>query len=153
MPELFKVGSASCCRFQRQGLRSRTISYPILKRLRCKGGFPTMCLSPVADLIMLSYFHTYRTPVAVTRCGNLFGGGDSTLTASFPVPFGRRCRRGAYYPQRRDYIRDYFYVRDAGEAYLQRRRSCRTLTLRVKPSTLVRKHLFPFWNWSIESLS
>ena len=28
------------------------------------------------DLIAQSYWHTYRLPVSVTRCGNFYGGGD-----------------------------------------------------------------------------
>jgi len=72
-----------------------------------------------ADLISLSYFHTYRTPVAVTRCGNLFGGGDLNFNRLIPGVI-----RWALHDQppiiRSDgaFLRDYFYVRDAVDAYL-----------------------------------
>ena len=29
-----------------------------------------------ADLLALTYAHTYGLPVCVTRCGNFYGGGD-----------------------------------------------------------------------------
>ncbi len=40
------------------------------------GCFPYDVSKSCADLISLSYHQTYGTPLAVTRCGNLYGGGD-----------------------------------------------------------------------------
>ena len=48
------------------------------------GRFPYDASKSCADLIALSYFHTYRVPIAVTRCGNLFGGGDLNWNRLIP---------------------------------------------------------------------
>lgn len=85
-----------------------------------QGQFPYDVSKSCADLIAFSYFHTYRTPVAVTRCGNLFGGGDLNFTRLIPGTIRSLLQNEA--PVIRSdgqSIRDYFYVRDAVEAYLQ----------------------------------
>ena len=72
-----------------------------------------------ADLISLAYHHTYGTPVCVTRCGNLFGGGD--LNFNRLVPGTVRSALRAERPIIRSdgtMIRDYVYVKDVAEAYL-----------------------------------
>src|SRR2546423_11452124 len=45
-----------------------------------------------ADLLALAYYHTYRLPVCVTRCGNFYGGGDLNWNRIVPrtVPSGLR---------------------------------------------------------------
>lgn len=85
-----------------------------------QGRFPYDVSKSCADLIALSYFHTYETPVAVTRCGNLFGGGDLNFNRLVPGTIRSALQNEA--PIIRSdgtYIRDYFYVRDAVAAYLQ----------------------------------
>ena len=61
-----------------------------------------------------SYAATYDLPVAVTRCGNFYGGGDLNWNRIVPgtirsVPRGLRCPLIRSDGQ---YIRDYFYVED-----------------------------------------
>lgn len=72
-----------------------------------------------ADLIAYSYFHTYSLPVVVTRCGNLFGGGDLNWNRLIPGTI-RAALQGEAPVIRSDgtYIRDYLYVEDGAEAYL-----------------------------------
>ncbi len=84
------------------------------------GRYPYDVSKSCADLISLSYWHTYRLPVAVTRCGNLFGGGDLNFNRLVPGTI-RSALRGERPLIRSDgtFVRDYFYVRDAVEAYLQ----------------------------------
>ncbi len=85
-----------------------------------QGRFPYDVSKSCSDLISLSYFHTYRVPVAVTRCGNLFGGGD--LNFNRLIPGTIRSALNDEKPIIRSdgtFIRDYFYVRDAVDAYLQ----------------------------------
>lgn len=83
------------------------------------GRFPYDVSKSCADLIALSYFHSYRLPVAVTRCGNLYGGGDLNFNRLVPGTI-----RSALLDEspviRSDgsFVRDYFFVRDAVEAYL-----------------------------------
>ncbi len=85
-----------------------------------RGRFPYDVSKSCADLIVLSYFHTYQTPVAVTRCGNLYGGGDLNFNRLIPGTIRSGLQDEA--PIIRSdgtFIRDYFYVRDAVDAYLR----------------------------------
>ncbi len=84
-----------------------------------QGRFPYDVSKSCADLITFSYYHTYRTPVAVTRCGNLFGGGDLNFNRLIPGTI-RSALQNEHPLVRSDgsFIRDYFYVRDAVNAYL-----------------------------------
>ena len=72
-----------------------------------------------ADLISQSFFHSFKLPVCVTRCGNLYGGGDLNWNRLIPGTI-----RSLYQKEspiiRSDgtYIRDYFYVKDAVQAYM-----------------------------------
>lgn len=84
-----------------------------------QGRFPYDASKSCADLISLSYFHSYRTPVAVTRCGNLWGPGDLNFNRLIPGTI-RSALRGESPIIRSDgtFRRDYFFVRDAVDAYL-----------------------------------
>jgi CDP-glucose 4,6-dehydratase len=84
-----------------------------------QGRFPYDVSKSCADLIAISYFHTFQLPVAITRCGNLYGGGD--LNFNRLVPGTIRSILNNEPPVIRSdgqYVRDYFYVRDAVDAYL-----------------------------------
>ena len=72
-----------------------------------------------ADLIAQSYGTTYKLPVAITRCGNFYGGGDLNWNRIVPGTI-RSVIRGESPVIRSDghYIRDYFYVEDGAEAYM-----------------------------------
>ena len=84
------------------------------------GRFPYDVSKSCADLISQSYFHSYRLPVAVTRCGNLYGGGDLNFSRLIPGTI-RSALRDESPVIRSDgtYVRDYFFVVDAVDAYLQ----------------------------------
>ena len=85
-----------------------------------QGRFPYDVSKSCADLISFSYHATYATPLAVTRCGNLFGGGDLNFNRLIPGTI-RSALLGERPIIRSDgtFVRDYFFVRDAAEAYLQ----------------------------------
>lgn len=72
-----------------------------------------------ADMLALTYAHTYGLPVCVTRCGNFFGGGDLNFNRIVPGTI-RSVLRGERPVIRSDggYVRDYFYVKDGAQAYL-----------------------------------
>ena len=85
-----------------------------------QGRFPYDVSKSCAELIALSYFHTYRTPLAIARCGNLFGGGDLNYNRLVPGTIRSALQHEA--PIIRSdgkFIRDYFYVEDAVDAYLK----------------------------------
>ena len=71
-----------------------------------------------ADLIAQSYAMTFGLPVATTRCGNFYGGGDLNWNRIVPGTV-RSVLRKQQPVIRSDgqYIRDYFYVEDGAAAY------------------------------------
>lgn len=93
---------------------------PYTENTPLQGCFPYDVSKSCSDLISFSYFHTYRVPVAVTRCGNLFGPGDLNFNRLIPGTI-----RSALNDQapiiRSDgtFVRDYFYVGDAVDAYIR----------------------------------
>ena len=70
-----------------------------------------------ADLIAQSYAATYDLPVAVTRCGNLYGGGDLNWNRIVPGTI-RSVIRNQRPVIRSDgkFVRDYFYAEDGAAA-------------------------------------
>jgi CDP-glucose 4,6-dehydratase len=72
-----------------------------------------------ADLLAQSYAATYSLPVAITRCGNFYGGGDLNFNRIVPGTI-RSLLDGQRPIIRSDgtLIRDYFYVKDGVGAYV-----------------------------------
>ncbi|HEC35733.1 MAG TPA: NAD-dependent epimerase/dehydratase family protein [Anaerolineae bacterium] len=72
-----------------------------------------------ADLIARAYAATYDLPVAITRCANLYGGGDLNWSRIVPGTV-RSVIRGERPIVRSDGtpLRDYLYVKDGVHAYL-----------------------------------
>lgn len=84
-----------------------------------QGRHPYDVSKSCTDLIALSYAHSFRLPVTVTRCGNLYGGGDLNWNRIVPGTI-RSIVRGERPVIRSDgtFVRDYFFVKDAVAAYL-----------------------------------
>ncbi len=84
-----------------------------------EGRHPYDVSKSCADLIAQAYAATYGLPVAVTRCGNFYGGGDLNWNRLVPGTI-RSAIRGQRPVIRSDgrSIRDYFYVEDGAAAYL-----------------------------------
>lgn len=84
-----------------------------------QGRHPYDVSKSCADLIAQSYAHTFSLPICITRCGNLFGGGDLNWNRLIPGTI-RSAIRGESPIIRSNgtYIRDYFYVEDAAIAYM-----------------------------------
>jgi CDP-glucose 4,6-dehydratase len=81
--------------------------------------FPYEVSKACADLVARSYWHSYGLPVAVTRCANLYGGGD--LNRSRLVPEAVVAALSGRAPLLRSDgspERDFLYVEDAVAAYL-----------------------------------
>jgi CDP-glucose 4,6-dehydratase len=94
-------------------------SLPYTEDMPLAGRYPYDVSKSCTDLIAQSYFHTYRLPIAITRCGNLYGGGDLNFNRLIPGTI-RSVLNGERPVIRSDgrFIRDYFYVRDAAQAYM-----------------------------------
>ncbi len=90
-----------------------TEDQPLLAR------FPYDVSKAAADMIAQSYYYTFGLPVAITRLGNIYGGGDLNWNRIVPGTI-----RSAYYGERPVIrsdgtpVRDYIYVKDAVHAYI-----------------------------------
>src|SRR5947208_12705372 len=84
-----------------------------------QGEHPYDVSKSCADLISQAYAKTFSTPVAVTRCGNFYGGGDLNFNRIVPGTI-RSIIDGQRPIIRSDgtLIRDYFYVKDGVGAYI-----------------------------------
>jgi CDP-glucose 4,6-dehydratase len=84
-----------------------------------QGQHPYDVSKSCADLIAHTYAVSYGLPVAITRCGNFYGGGDLNWNRIIPGTI-RSIVRGQPPVIRSDgeYIRDYFYVEDGAAAYM-----------------------------------
>jgi len=84
-----------------------------------QGQHPYDVSKSAADLIASTYAKSYDLPVAITRCGNFYGGGDLNWNRIIPGTI-RSVLRGQRPIIRSDgqYIRDYFYVEDGAAAYM-----------------------------------
>jgi len=84
-----------------------------------QGQHPYDVSKSCADLIAHTYAVTYGLPVAITRCGNFYGGGDLNWNRIVPGTI-RSVLRGQRPVIRSDgqYVRDYFYVEDGAAAYM-----------------------------------
>lgn len=83
-----------------------------------QGNHPYDVSKSCTDLISYTYFNTYKLPVCVTRCGNLYGPGDLNFNRIIPGTI-QSLLNGESPIIRSDgsYIRDYFYVKDGAIAY------------------------------------
>jgi CDP-glucose 4,6-dehydratase len=84
-----------------------------------QGQHPYDVSKSCADLIAHAYAATYDLPVAITRCGNFFGGGDLNWNRIVPGTV-RSIIRGQRPIIRSNgrFVRDYFYVEDGAAAYM-----------------------------------
>jgi len=84
-----------------------------------EGRHPYDVSKSCSDLIGQTYGKTYHLPVAITRCGNFYGGGDLNWNRIVPGTI-RSVLRGERPVIRSDgqFIRDYFYVEDGAAAYM-----------------------------------
>jgi CDP-glucose 4,6-dehydratase len=92
---------------------------PYTEDMPLKGCHPYDTSKSCADLLAQTYFHTYDMPISIVRCGNIYGGGD--LNWSRIVPGTIRSLLNNQRPVIRsngEYIRDYIYIKDVVDAYL-----------------------------------
>ena len=93
---------------------------PYREEMALRAVHPYDASKAAADILAQTYAHTYRLPVAISRCGNLYGGGD--LNWSRIVPGTIRSVLVGQRPVIRSdgsLVRDYLHVRDATEGVLR----------------------------------
>jgi CDP-glucose 4,6-dehydratase len=113
---------------------------PYSEEAPLQGRHPYDVSKSCADLIAQTYATTYGLPVAITRCGNFYGGGD--LNWNRLVPGTVRSVLRAQRPIIRSdgqYIRDYFYAEDGAAANM-------ILAENLAQNPDVRGHAFNFSN-------
>lgn len=84
-----------------------------------QGRHPYDVSKSCADLIARSYAVSFDLPVAITRCGNFYGGGDLNWNRIVPGTI-RSIAFGQNPVIRSDgsFVRDYLYVEDGAAAYM-----------------------------------
>ncbi len=94
-------------------------SLPYVETTPLKGLHPYDVSKSCADLIAQAYGHTYKLPVAITRCGNFYGGGDLNWNRIIPGTIRSILRNQApIIRSNGSFIRDYIYCEDGAAAYL-----------------------------------
>ena len=92
---------------------------PYTEDMPLQGRHPYDVSKSCADLIAQSYATTFKVPVAITRCGNFYGGGDLNWNRVVPGTIRSVLRRER--PIIRSdgkFVRDYFYIEDGAAAYM-----------------------------------
>ena len=91
-------------------------SLPYTEDAPLRGEHPYDVSKSCADLLAQSYAKTYGLPVAITRCGNFYGGGDLNWNRIVPGTI-RSVLRGQRPVIRSDgqFVRDYFYAEDGAQ--------------------------------------
>lgn len=93
-----------------------------------------------ADLIAQAYSATYGLAVAITRYGNLYGGGDLNWNRIVPGTIRSALRKEKpIIRSSGELTRDYFYVEDGASAYM-------LLAERLSADTSLRGQVFNFSN-------
>lgn len=95
------------------------VELPYREDMPMMGRAPYDVSKSCTDLIAQSYHSTYGVPIAIARCGNIYGGGDLNWSRIVPGTV-RALIRGEQPVIRSDgtLVRDYLYVDDVVEAYL-----------------------------------
>lgn len=93
---------------------------PYTETMPAAGRHPYDVSKSCTDLIAATYSHTYGLPVVVTRCGNVYGGGDLNWSRIVPGTI-RSLLRGERPVLRSDgtFRRDYVYADDIALAYMR----------------------------------
>ena len=94
-------------------------SLPYLEEHPLSGKYPYEVSKSCADMIAMSYYHTYKLPIAISRCGNIYGGADTNWNRIVPgtvLSFYKN--ESPIIRSSGDFLRDYLYVEDVVDAYL-----------------------------------
>jgi CDP-glucose 4,6-dehydratase len=92
---------------------------PYTEDMPLQGRRPYEVSKSCADLLARAYYESYRLPVGIARCGNIYGGGDLNWSRLIPDTI-RSALRGEPPVLRSNgkYVRDFVYVKDVVGAYM-----------------------------------
>ena len=92
---------------------------PYKENTPLSGAHPYDASKSCADLIAYAYYHTYGVPVAVTRCGNIFGPGDFNFSRIIPDAISSIIQNKTLVIRSDGkFTRDYVYVDDIVSGYI-----------------------------------
>jgi CDP-glucose 4,6-dehydratase len=96
---------------------SKTLPYT--EDMPLKGLHPYDVSKSCADLISSCYANTYNMPVIISRCGNIYGGGDLNWNRLIPGTIqSLLLNKRPIVRSNGLFTRDYVYVKDVVSAYL-----------------------------------
>ena len=122
---------------------------PYLESHPLRGLYPYDVSKSCADLISSMYAHTYGMKVAVTRCANIFGGGDLNFNRLIPGVVLATIR-GERFVIRSDgrFARDFIYIKDVVNAYLLTAQALAEKTIAGGEAlNFSLRRVCPFWRW------
>jgi len=93
---------------------------PYREETPLRGEFPYDVSKSCADLLAKAYYSTFRLPVCVVRCGNIYGPGDYHFSRLVPDAV-LSAVKGKRFLIRSDgsFTRDYIYIEDAVNGYIR----------------------------------
>lgn len=95
------------------------LTLPYTEEMPLLAAHPYDVSKACADMIAQSYYQTYHIPLAITRCGNIYGGGDLNFSRIIPGTILSLLRQERPIIRSNGlYIRDYIYIKDVIAGYL-----------------------------------
>jgi len=92
---------------------------PYTEDMPLKGSHPYDVSKSCTDLLAQTYSYTYNMPIAIARCGNIYGGGDLNWSRIIPgTILSLLNNKRPVIRSNGKYIRDYIYVKDIVDAYI-----------------------------------
>ena len=92
---------------------------PYTEDAALKGNHPYDVSKSCTDLLANTYFNTYRLPVCVTRCGNVYGPGDLNFSRLVPDAICSLLKKKRFVIRSDGkFTRDYIYVEDIVKGYM-----------------------------------
>ncbi len=92
---------------------------PYTEDIALHGDHPYDVSKSCSDLLCRSYFLTFKVPVCVTRCGNIYGPGDHNFSRLIPDAVCCALKEEQFIIRSDgEFTRDYIYVEDVVNAYL-----------------------------------
>ena len=86
---------------------------------RLKGEYPYDVSKSCTDLIAQTYGKTYSLPIGITRCSNIYGGGDLNFDRIIPETIKHILfNEDILIRSNGKFVREFFYVKDAAHCYV-----------------------------------
>jgi len=103
---------------------------PYTENFALQGNHPYDASKSCTDLLCQTYSHTYKTPVCITRCGNIYGPGDFHFSRIVPDGVCSAIKnKQLVIRSNGKFTRDYIYVEDIVDAYLLLAQKMKSLKL------------------------